>query len=360
MVSRLSDLASPTRGRRWTGVVWPIAQQSAAAAVAWLIAVRVVDHADPFFAPIAAVIGLNVTLGRRGANVVQMASGVLIGVLVAEAAYWLAGGGVGTLTVSIFLAMLVARAVSGARVLQAQAAVSAILVTVLGRPEQGWNRLVDAAIGGLVALTFSQLLFPPEPLRLLRRAQATVLSSLADGLRMTADAVEHRDPKRARDATTKLRNLRDDLAELDTTRTASGRIIRHAFTWRRRAGPVVAERERADHLDLLVGSCLMLTRTATAVQGPLRVPLATVIRQLAAELNDLAVDPGDKAIRQNVAERAVELTRWLAQHGGRVPAGSALAAAYAGIRMVAADVMVYAGVDAEQAFQDTFSARPDG
>jgi uncharacterized membrane protein YgaE (UPF0421/DUF939 family) len=348
-----------TTAQRWIGAVWPVVQQSAAAVVAWLIAVRIADHADPFFAPIAAVIGLNVTLGRRGSNVVQMVSGVLIGVLVAEAAFWLAGGGVWTLAVSIFLAMLVARAVGGARILQAQAAVSAILVTVLGRPEHGWDRLVDAAIGGVVALTFSQLLFPPEPLRLLRRAQATVLSSLADGLRMAGDAVDHGDRQLASDATTKLRNLRDDLTELDTTRKASARIIRHAFTWRRKAGPVVAERERADHLDLLVGSCLMLTRTATAVEGPLRAPLAAIVRQLAAEMNDLAVDPGDKAIRQNVAERADELAQWLAEHGGQVPAGSALAAAYAGIRMVAADVMMFAGVDAEQAFRATFPARPD-
>jgi uncharacterized membrane protein YgaE (UPF0421/DUF939 family) len=348
-----------TSPQRWIWIVWPLAQQSAAAVAAWLIAVRVADHADPFFAPIAAVIGLNVTLGRRGSNVVRMVSGVLVGVLVAEAAFWLVGGGVWTLAVSIFLAMLVARVVDGARILQAQAAVSAILVTVLGHPEQGWDRLVDAAIGGVVALTFSQLLFPAEPLRLLRRAQATVLSNLADGLRLAGDAMEHGDRQRAMDATTKLRNLRDDLTELETTRTASARIIRHAFTWRRRAGPVVAERERANHLDLLVGSCLMLTRTATAVEGPLRAPLAAMVRQLAAGMNDLAVDPGDKAIRQNVAERADELARWLVEHGGQVPAQSALAAAYAGIRMVAADVMMYAGVDAEQAFRDTFPERPD-
>jgi uncharacterized membrane protein YgaE (UPF0421/DUF939 family) len=347
-----------TSPKRWIWVVWPVAQQSAAAVAAWLIAVRVADHADPFFAPIAAVIGLNVTLGRRGSNVVQMVAGVFIGVLVAEAALWL-GGGVWTLAVSIFLAMLVARAVGGARILQAQAAVSAILVTVLGHPGQGADRLVDAAIGGAVALTFSQLLFPPEPLRLLRRAQATVLSSLTDGLRLAGDAVEHGDRQRAMDATTKLRNLRDDLTELNTTRTASARIIRHAFTWRRRAGPVVAERERADHLDLLVGSCLMLTRTATAVEGPSRAPLAAILRQLAAEMNDLAADPGDKAVRLNVAERADELARWLAEHGGQVPARSALAAAHAGVRMVAADLMMYAGVDPEQAFRDTFPAQPD-
>jgi uncharacterized membrane protein YgaE (UPF0421/DUF939 family) len=50
---------------------------------------------------------------------------------------------------------------------------------------------VDALIGVGVALVFSQLLFVPEPLRLLRRAEGAVLSTLADGLRLTADALEH-------------------------------------------------------------------------------------------------------------------------------------------------------------------------
>ena len=50
------------------GTVWPLAQQSAAAVIAWLIAARMAGHEDPFFAPVAAVIGLNATLGRRGSN----------------------------------------------------------------------------------------------------------------------------------------------------------------------------------------------------------------------------------------------------------------------------------------------------
>jgi uncharacterized membrane protein YgaE (UPF0421/DUF939 family) len=348
-----------TTSQRWIGVAWPLAQQSAAAVVAWLIAVRVAGHEDPFFAPVAAVIGLNATLGRRGSNAVRLLTGVLIGVVVGGVAAWLAAGGVWTLAAATFLAMLVARAVDDARIVQAQAAVSAILVTVLGHPQQGWERLVDAVIGAAVALAFSQLLFPPEPLRLLRHAEAAVLSSLAGGLRMTGDAVEQGDRQSAEAATARLRNLRDDLTALSTTRNASDRIIRHALTWRRRATLVVAERERADQLDLLAGSCLMLTRTATAVGGPVRVRLAAIVRRLAAAMDDLAEDPGDQATRQNAAERAAELATWLAEHEGQVPAPSALAAAYASIRMVAADVMVFAGADPEQVFRDTFPTQRD-
>jgi uncharacterized membrane protein YgaE (UPF0421/DUF939 family) len=346
-------MASTTALQRCINTTWPLAQQSAAAVTAWLIAVRVAAHADPFFAPIAAVVGLNAALGRRGSNVVRLLAGVLIGVLVGEVALWLVKGGVWTLAAATFLAMLLARAVDDARIVRAQAAVSAILVTVLGHPERGWDRLVDAVIGAAVALAFTQLLFPPDPLRLLRRAEATVLSTLADGLRMAGDALANGDEQRAEAATAKLRNLRNDLAALDTTRDASDRVIRHALTWRRQARLVVAERERADYLDLLAGSCVMLSRTATAVGGPLRARMVVTVRQLAAVLDDLAQDPGDPATRQSAAEQAVTLV----EHATQVPAQSALAAAYVSIRVVAADVMVFAGVDPDEAFADTFSTR---
>ena len=103
----------------------------------------------------------------------------------------------------------------------------------------------------------------------------------------------------------------------------------------------------------------MFTRTATAVNGPLRAWLPATVRQLAAAMDDLAEGPGDQAIRQNAAKRAAELAMWLVEHGGQVPAQSALAAAYAGIRMVTADVMVFAGVAPEQAFRAAHPSAPD-
>ncbi|UQU62597.1 FUSC family protein [Couchioplanes caeruleus] len=345
-----------TTAQRWMRFASPYAQQALAAAVAWLVAVRMAGHADPFFAPIAAVVGLNATLGRRGSNAVRLLAGVLIGVLVGEAAFSLAGDGVWTLAGATFTAMLLARAVHDARIVRAQAAVAAILIIVVGQPQHGWDRLLDAVIGSAVALAFSQLLFPPEPLRLLRLAEARVLTRLAAGLRAAAEAVEHGDRPRADDATALLRDVHGDLEALRTARSASDRIVRHGLTWRRRAGLVVTERERADHLDLLAGSCLALTRSVTAVRGPHRARLAATVRHLAAALADLADDPADEVTRQVAAERAADLAASLIEHGDDVRAQSAVAAAYASIRMVAADVMVFAGVDPERSFRDTFPA----
>lgn len=337
--------------RRWAGSVWPIAQQTAAAVAAWVIAVRFAGHPEPFFAPIAAIVGLNVTLGRRGSNAVRLLIGVVVGIAVAELVVEFAGGGVWTLALATFFAMLIARAVDDQPIVVAQAAVSAVLITTFGSQEQGWERLVDALIGVGVALVFSQLLFAPEPLRLLRRAEGAVLSSLAEGLRLTAHALEQNNHQLADQATRQLRALRDDLVALNTVRAASARIVRHSLTWRMRAAQVALEKQRADQLDLLAGSGVMLARTAMATTDQERHSLTPAIRQLATALADMARDPGDGPARQRAADRALDLASWLIVHAAAVPAQSALADACAAVRMIAIDVMVFAGMEPEQALR---------
>jgi hypothetical protein len=226
-----------------------------------------------------------------------------------------------------------------------------VLITTFGSREQGWERLLDALIGVGVALVFSQLLFAPEPLRLLRRAEGAVLSSLAEGLRLTADALEQNNHQLADQATRQLRAMRDDLVALNTVRAASARIVRHSLTWRMRAAQVALEKQRADQLDLLAGSGVMLARTAMATTDQERHSLAPAIRQLATALADMARDPGDGPARQRAADRALDLASWLIVHGAAVPAQSALADACAAVRMIAIDVMVFAGMEPEQALR---------
>jgi Fusaric acid resistance protein-like len=154
------DLAKSTRVelmmetvlRRWAYSIWPIAQQAVAAVIAWVIAVRLAGHPDPFFAPIAAIVGLNVTRGRRGSNAVRLLIGVVVGIAVAELVVEFAGGEVWTLALATFFAMLIARAVDDQPIVVAQAAVSAVLITTFGSQEQGRDRLLDALIGVGVGL----------------------------------------------------------------------------------------------------------------------------------------------------------------------------------------------------------------
>jgi hypothetical protein len=58
--------------RAWAVETWPLLKGTAAATLAWVIANHVVDHHEPFFAPIAAVVALNAPLGERGLNTLRL------------------------------------------------------------------------------------------------------------------------------------------------------------------------------------------------------------------------------------------------------------------------------------------------
>ena len=146
-----------------------------------------------FFVPIAAVVALNASLGERGLNAVRMLLGVVVGIVAAELAVGAVGGGLGPLALATFAAMAVARTLGSARIVTAQAASSAILTVVVANGEAGPQRLVDALVGAGVALVFSQLLFPPEPVALMRRAEAAALTEMAKGLALAARALEQDD-----------------------------------------------------------------------------------------------------------------------------------------------------------------------
>jgi hypothetical protein len=223
------------------------------------------------------------TIAWRGQNAVRLVVGVFLGIAVGEATVAIFGGYGGMAVVA---------------------------------EEPGIYRALDALIGAGVALVFSQALFSPQPLALLRRA------------------------------VDRLRDLRDQLAELSRVRGASSRVARRSAVWRSQRAPVVRENESAGHLDLLAGSSLSFARAALGASAAARAWLVPSAGELAAALSELARQPGDRVVRQRAADRALEVARRL-QTAHRAPDPSLLTAVATG-RMVAADVMAFAGVDPDQ------------
>ena len=62
----------------------PVLQCSLAAGLAWLIATEVFSHERPFFAPIAAVVSLGLSLGQRWRRALEVTIGVTVGVAVGD------------------------------------------------------------------------------------------------------------------------------------------------------------------------------------------------------------------------------------------------------------------------------------
>jgi hypothetical protein len=333
--------------------MWPLLQQTLAAMVAWIVAKGVIDHHDPFFAPIAAVVALNTSFGQRGSNALRLLQGVVVGIVIGELTLATLGSGYGGLALALFVAMAIARATGGTPITVAQAAVGAILTVAVGNQETGIERLTDALIGAGVALVFTQLLFAPEPLTLLRRAETAVLTEMAKGLRLAAQALADGDDQTPRQALDALPTLREHLAELAGVRHVSISVARHSVRWRRRMPQVGRETENAGDLGLLGDCCLMLIRTAVAERGGSdRGWLSPHVQDLAGTLSGLAQNPDDLTTRQRAVSGSLEMARQLA-HDLTVhespAAGSPLEATVILTRIAAADIMIFCGVDPGQA-----------
>src|SRR3954465_14081184 len=78
--------------RLWGGW-WQILQTAVAAGVAWVLALLILGHERPEFAPIAAVISLGLAVGERSRRVVELTLGVALGVAIADLLVSVIGAG---------------------------------------------------------------------------------------------------------------------------------------------------------------------------------------------------------------------------------------------------------------------------
>src|SRR5918994_194453 len=187
---------------------WPVVQTAVAASVAYFLAVIVIGHEQPFFAPIAAVICLGVTLGQRWRRAVELVFGVAVGLMVADLLVLVIGTGAARIGAVVLLAMATAVFFGARSLLVNQAAVSALLVVVLQPPNDVFDpaRFLDALVGGSVALAVNYL-FPINPERLVERTARPVFDELAAVLEEIAAALRDGDERRAERVLERAREL---------------------------------------------------------------------------------------------------------------------------------------------------------
>ncbi|MFD4020020.1 FUSC family protein [Streptomyces sindenensis] len=329
--------------------LWPVLQQSAAAALSWWIAGDVFDHHVPLFAPIATLVALNTPLGGRGTNAVRVMSGVIAGVVVGQVAFRFLGHGDAAVGAAVLCALLVALLIDGQRITMAQAAVGAVISVAAGQ-QAGTDRVLDALLGAGVALVFSQVLFPPHPFTLLRRAEAATLKGLSRALELAARTLDASADEHEEQPWKELRPVYTLLNDLGRTRDDAIAVARRTPRWRSRQEPIQQETASTRYLDLLGNSCLTLIRGATILTPSHRNAFAATVRGLSGVLNALAEARGSHAVLQHAARRTLSIVRNTPEHDSAVPV-----AVRESIRLVATDILVFAGAnpdDAQRAVHD--------
>jgi uncharacterized membrane protein YgaE (UPF0421/DUF939 family) len=301
----------------------------------------------PFVAPVAAIAVIGISYGQQARRAVEVALGVALGILVADAIVIGLGGGTLVIGLVVALAMVVAVLLGGGRTVVSQAAISAAIVATIEVPETfTGGRALDALAGGTVALALGLLLFPLDPVRLLRGALAPVLATLEAVFDDVADALADRDHDRAVDALLAARALDRGLAGLADAATTAQEVAAQAPLRRRGRGEVRRLAARAAALDLVARNARVVARSALrAIDTDEHVPDEDVeaVRRLARAVSALREDD-DAAARAATLEAAALATAGMERTGN-------LAATHlvGQLRMTATDVLRALGDDPDAA-----------
>jgi len=284
---------------RLRGVWFTLLQASVASGLAWYIARDVLDHPQPFFAPIAAAVSVSISNVLRTQRAIQMMIGVTLGIGVGTLVQSLLGPGAVAIAVAAMLALSVAVFIGHGYIGQGmmfanQTAVSAILVLALYRSNVGSERIADALIGGFLAIVFAIVLFPADPVKVLGQARMGVLGALQGVVSRTASVAAGGEappdwPHSAVD------RLHEQLGGLIEARTTARQVVLLApRRWRLR-NAVRAADHQALHVALLAGSVLQLARSvapaADGYRGVLPQSICAVLTDLAKATSLADSDP---------------------------------------------------------------------
>jgi uncharacterized membrane protein YccC len=241
-----------------------VVQSAVAAGAAYALALLVLGHERPFFAAIAAIISLGVTLGQRMRRAIELTFGVAVGLMVADLLVLFIGTGVAQLGVVVLLAMAAAVFFGGGPLLVNQAAVSALLVVVLQPPDAVFSpdRFLDALVGGCVALAVNYL-FPINPERLVERAARPIFDELAAVLEDISAALKNGDRELAERSLSRARKIDEDQVKtFYEALTAGHETARLSPTRRRALGHLELYANAGTRIDLAVINTRVLARGA--------------------------------------------------------------------------------------------------
>ncbi|WAC56976.1 FUSC family protein [Gordonia sp. SL306] len=350
---RLNGLPPPVRQRvrrLWLSLV-PIAQCALAAGAAWWIAVNIFGHPQPFFAPIAAVVSLGLSLGKRWRRSVELVAGVTLGILIGDVLVSQIGSGTWQIMVVVALAMSVAVFLDNGPLIPMQAASSGVLVATLLPPGGigGFHRAIDALIGGVVGMIIVAL-FPVNPAHRARRDAAGLLATMRDSARTLVAGLRDMDAETVTAALVSARGTQDAINEMRADMRGGREVSTLSpLYWnaRERLARISAT---ADPIDNAVRNFRIIARRAlgmTQRDEPLRPEIVDIIADVAEAFEVLRemmiAKPGEEPDQADAARVIRTVAR---KAKAELVAGSTLSetAVMAELRSLLIDMLMIAGL----------------
>ncbi len=351
---------------------WRIILQATVAATLAYAAARAIGHDQPFFAPIAALATVAVSLAQRLRRAAELLLGNAVGIFFADLLIAEIGTGIWQLGLVVAIALVSAVALGGGPILIMQSSSAAILIATISPPTdaQPWNtgRVVDALIGGAVGLLISALLMPVDPAKHARSATEPLLIALAEGYRRAGRALREHDREAAEAALTDLRATAPVLAGFQAGLAATRESVRLApWYWGQRA--LLASYALAGvHLDNALRNLRVIARQAVvAIDRDEPVPAA-----IPDALDDLATaaaligpiltgDDAPETVRPPLLAAVDHAREAAAEHDATTsPVGLFTAPLTAQIRLSAADLLQACGMSSAETAATVRAGDADG
>lgn len=251
-----------------------------AAACAWLLASQVLDLAQPFLAPYAAVFLVEATVFRSITSAVQQIASVVLGVALAAVAVLVIPSQVVALGVVVVIG-LIAGSWHRFGVNNAWIAVTALLLVTYGTAGESvvlFDRLLATLLGAVIGLGINALLFPPTYGRKAAETTSALVAELSAVLREIAVQFRCDDvPERPQEWEHRVRNAEALVRAAETAadwssestkmniRRSAPSIAETAGDWHR---VLVAVRSAWPHIRELTEAVRMVTRQRTPFGYP--------------------------------------------------------------------------------------------
>lgn len=179
---------------RW-GITHQVFKSALAASSSYAAAEVVVGHGFPVFAPMAALLTIQINVYNSFARGVQRILAIIVGIGVAMLAFHFTGANWWIIFIVVFLTLMVGTRMGLGIAAINQVPMSALLILAAKAyvPTYALDRIINTIIGTLIAALINLILWPPNGLPAARTALRTLQKSIEQLLQLSAQAISQTD-----------------------------------------------------------------------------------------------------------------------------------------------------------------------
>lgn len=212
---------------RW-GITHQVFKSALAASASYAIAATLVDHKFPFFAPMAALLTIQVTIFNSYSRGLQRILAIILGVGVALMAFHFTGANWWIIFIITFVTLMIGTRLGLGIAAINQVPMSALLIlaTKAFVPMYAFYRIVDTILGTLVAVLVNLLLWPPDNLPKAEQAVDDLAGQIVGLLKDVAHAVRREQAVDPQDLMRRARQLDKQVGKTLTTITTAQQSLK--------------------------------------------------------------------------------------------------------------------------------------